>query len=121
MKEILLKRWLMDLAERDRVPLSTIYGRYSRGRYSGLKLRRVNMRVVYVTNPDDPEARICSESKTPRRLPALPPGQIHFNQWAKREAAAQGISLSAVYNRRDRGGYIGQGIAPDARVVQVQL
>lgn len=47
-KEIPLKVWVLDEAERQGVTASAVYNRLARGKYDALPLRRVNARVVYV-------------------------------------------------------------------------
>lgn len=44
MKEMQLKAWVMEESERERVTPAAIRHRYYRGKYPGLKLRRVNPR-----------------------------------------------------------------------------
>ncbi len=47
-REIPLKEWLSDEAQRLRTTPRSVYMRYRRGAYPRLKLRRVNKRVVLV-------------------------------------------------------------------------
>jgi hypothetical protein len=48
-KELQLKQWIADEAQRHGVGTRAIWCRMYRGKYPGLKLRRVNKRVVFVT------------------------------------------------------------------------
>lgn len=50
MKEIPLKQWVADEAEREGVGVSAIYERMSKGKYPNLKRRYKNKRVVFVVN-----------------------------------------------------------------------
>jgi hypothetical protein len=48
-KEMPLKAWVLAEAERCGVKATSIYARFHDGRYSGLQIRRVNKRVVFVS------------------------------------------------------------------------
>lgn len=47
-REITLKQWLIEQAERESRSVSAIRERVYRGKYPDLKLRRVNSKVVFV-------------------------------------------------------------------------
>lgn len=51
-KPIPFKTWLMEEAQRTGLTYEGVYRRYQRGLYPGLKLRRVNARVIEVLNPE---------------------------------------------------------------------
>jgi hypothetical protein len=48
-----LKKFTMDVAERDGITASGVYRRINRGTYPSLILLRKNSRVVFVVNPKD--------------------------------------------------------------------
>lgn len=50
LKEIPYKQWAMEQAEKQGVTVDAIQWRVKHGKYPGLKLRRVNGRVIYVRN-----------------------------------------------------------------------
>lgn len=52
MKEIPLKQWVIDEAQRRKVSLSAVYQDIQRGKYN-LALRRVNKRVIFVQLSDE--------------------------------------------------------------------
>lgn len=47
-REIPLKAWIIEQAEHERQHIRAVWMRYYRGKYPGLKLRRVNRRVIFV-------------------------------------------------------------------------
>ena len=48
MTEISLKQWVHDEAERTGLKPASIYNRLNKGKYPGLKLRKVNKRIIWV-------------------------------------------------------------------------
>lgn len=62
MTEIPLKEWCYEQGVANGVTPHAIYYRWIRGKYPGLKVRRVNQRVVYVQVNGEPYCRCCGQT-----------------------------------------------------------
>jgi len=56
--EIPFKQWIYEKAIRTRRTPEAVYMRVYRGKYPHLKLRRVNQRVIFVTNHNHEQERV---------------------------------------------------------------
>ena len=88
-KEIRLKQWFSDQAARDGISRACAVERYYRGKYPGLKLRRVSPRVIFVVS--QPALKIINE--------------IPLKQWIYEEAVRCGVKPSTIWGRYNRGKY----------------
>lgn len=96
--EMRLKDWISEESERRGIAPSSLYKDIERKRYPGLKLRRVNSRVVFV-KCDGTHLNAYTE-----RHPSSP-DEVPFKEWITAEAKRAGVTASAIYNRISRGEY----------------
>lgn len=99
--EVQFKAWSRREAERLGVNVGTISYRVKVGKYKGLKVRRVNDRVVFVCG--DLNCGPASPEGGCRPLP----GEVAFSEWAELEAERSGLSMQGVYMKFSRGGFPG--------------
>jgi hypothetical protein len=105
------KQWCMEEAIRGGVALNTVYNRVLRGCYPGLKVRRVNKRVVYVVQP----ALFVSGRKLPQ------PGEMRLTHWVADEAARLGLSIRSAWWRVQRGDYPELQLRREGRFIFVRI
>jgi len=93
--EVPLKEFFYTEAEKHGVSSHMVAVRFYRGEYKGLKIRRVNKRVVYV----DARAASCENfgEINPR------PGEIPLKNWWAAQAEKLGVNWKCVAQRFYRG------------------
>ncbi len=102
--EMSMKQWRYQEALRCGVSPDAIAYRVSSGKYPGLKVRRVNDRVVMV---DAQRSAVPVNRNLPR------PGEIQMKVWREAESRRLGVGEGAIAMKLNRGGY------PELRVRRV--
>lgn len=102
MPEMKLKEWLMIEAERLGMTAAGIFYRMRRGLYPGIKVRRVNPRLVYVTVP---EADMKAQPPRPNRAQTCecgkpkPPEAAACERCSKTEGAGHVVKNTRMEKR----------------------
>jgi len=97
--EISFKAWRIAEAQKHGVSVDAIYDWKRNGYYPGLKIRKVNKRIMLVKLP--------SPEMQPR-----PATAINIRQWASAEMARTGLTRSGLSDRMKAGKYPGLIFGP---------
>lgn len=93
--EVLMKQFVLELAEKIGVSASAVYNRIHRGRLSGIRVRAVNKRVVFIK----PIAEVAIDE-----LKYAPkPGEVTQTEFLRQEAAKRGMKPAGLLMRFVRG------------------
>lgn len=76
---------------------NTIYGWFKDGMYPGLKVRKAGRRYVFVRVTKRPRRPLCAPLR----------GEMLLKHFVGQEATRCGVSVTAIYNRFERGKYPG--------------